>query len=274
MNTYTAAMTLIRADDLRAELADEIDRSGSQASRRSFLTVAEATTNGWVRIWSPTPYTADADYQAHRDGHRYSGQVNANRHQSSTGAVLWSWNVWTDGNPSHEGTATGAADAVRQVEEATGALRNLPALRPACSRPGHGFMTLRPFSGQTLEQLYTGPWYDCRHVGCDNRRCRNSVALITDTMKEYADAIAAGRKDPRTVKTRARRVEMFAAKFAADTVSAEPARYVEPTDANLSAAFAGCSRPPASGLYPEIRALFTSTYARPAEIVAEAETTP
>jgi hypothetical protein len=58
----------------------------------------------------------------------------------------------------------------------------------------------------------------------------------------------------------ARRISMFAAKFAADTVSAEPASYVEPTDANLSAAFAGCSRPPTVELYPEIRALFIAVY--------------
>lgn len=38
---------------------------------------------------------------------------------------------------------------------------NLPDTRPACSKEGHGFMTLRSFNVQTYEQLWTGPWYDC-----------------------------------------------------------------------------------------------------------------
>lgn len=41
---------------------------------------------------------------------------------------------------------------------------NLPALRPACSRPGHGFMTYRP--GATREQRWCGTWYECSDYAC------------------------------------------------------------------------------------------------------------
>lgn len=55
---------------------------------------------------------------------------------------------------------------------------------------------------------------------------------------------------------RARRVQMFAAKLAADTISSEPPRWADPTDEALAAAFAECVRPPSPQLYEEIRAAF------------------
>lgn len=58
---------------------------------------------------------------------------------------------------------------------------------PACSRPGHGPMTLRPLAGQTYEQLWTGPWYDCTHVE-HGQRCLNSATLMTDEAKAYAES--------------------------------------------------------------------------------------
>jgi hypothetical protein len=67
---------------------------------------------------------------------------------------------------------------------------------------------------------------------------------------------------------RKRRVEMFAAKFAADTIRQEPPRYVEPTDTALSVAFAGCVRPPAADLYDEIRAAFAALVAERPTAVA------
>jgi hypothetical protein len=66
-------------------------------------------------------------------------------------------------------------------------LTNLPDLRPACSRPGHGFMTLRPFDRQTYEQLWTGPWYDCTHIE-NGQRCGSSSTSMSDAMKAYAES--------------------------------------------------------------------------------------
>jgi hypothetical protein len=59
----------------------------------------------------------------------------------------------------------------------------------------------------------------------------------------------------------ARRVTAYAAKFAAETVLAEPPRYVEPTDVNLAATFAGCGRPTPVALYEAVRAEFAAQYA-------------
>lgn len=76
----------------------------------------------------------------------------------------------------------------------------------------------------------------------------------------------------RDAAKRARRVEMAAAKFAAETVSMEPPRYVEPTDENLSRLFAGCVKPPPVDLHDDIRAAFAREYA--AKIVQVAAPTP
>ncbi len=58
-------------------------------------------------------------------------------------------------------------------------------LRPECPR-GHGFMTLRPFDRQTYEQLWTGAWYDCRHVEF-GQICRNAATTNSDAMKAFAE---------------------------------------------------------------------------------------
>lgn len=68
---------------------------------------------------------------------------------------------------------------------------NLPDLRPACSRSGHGFMALRPLDVQTYEQLWTGPWYDCIAVD-SGQRCRNATTLMSDAMKDVAEASKRG----------------------------------------------------------------------------------
>lgn len=58
----------------------------------------------------------------------------------------------------------------------------------------------------------------------------------------------------RTAAKRARRVAMYAAKFVAETVGAEPPGHVEPTDDALRATFEHCVRPAPADLYDEIRA--------------------
>lgn len=68
---------------------------------------------------------------------------------------------------------------------------NLPDRLPICSKPGHGRMTLRPFAGQTYEQMWTGPWYDCLNVD-NGQRCRSSATLFTDEAKAYAEAAKRG----------------------------------------------------------------------------------
>jgi hypothetical protein len=54
----------------------------------------------------------------------------------------------------------------------------------------------------------------------------------------------------------ARRVEGYAAKFAAETISYEPPRHVEPTDEALERTFAHCVKPAPRELYDDIRAAF------------------
>jgi hypothetical protein len=53
---------------------------------------------------------------------------------------------------------------------------------------------------------------------------------------------------------RYQRARGYAAKFRAETVSYEPPRFVEPTDANLASCFAWCVRRPRPAEYPAIRA--------------------
>lgn len=67
-------------------------------------------------------------------------------------------------------------------------------------------------------------------------------------------------EDPRREAARAARPSKYAAKFAAETVSAEPARYVDPTDGAFAETFANCGRIPPASTYPAIRAAFMSEY--------------
>lgn len=64
----------------------------------------------------------------------------------------------------------------------------------------------------------------------------------------------------RTADKTARRVAACAARFAAETISGEPGRYLEPTDANLAQVLAACVKPPSADLYPRIRDQFNAEY--------------
>lgn len=58
-----------------------------------------------------------------------------------------------------------------------------------------------------------------------------------------------------------RRIERYAAKFAAETVSSEPPCLVEPTLDNLAVYLASCVRPPHADELPAIREMFIRHYA-------------
>lgn len=57
-----------------------------------------------------------------------------------------------------------------------------------------------------------------------------------------------------------KRISAYAAKFAAETVSAEPAEWVEPTSHHLARILAGCVRPPRYDELSAIRDEFLHQY--------------
>ncbi|WP_431728507.1 hypothetical protein [Verrucosispora sp. TAA-831] len=83
---------------------------------------------------------------------------------------------------------------------------------------------------------------------------RHEAAVMARPLLAHKDALA-------------RRREGYAAKFAAETVSAEPPRYVAPTDAAFAATFAHCVGVPATGEYPAIREAFERLFAVGGETV-------
>lgn len=68
-------------------------------------------------------------------------------------------------------------------------------------------------------------------------------------------------EDARRDAARAARPGKLAAKFAAETVHAEPAQYREPTDEAFVETFANCGRIPPATMYPAIREAFLAGYA-------------
>lgn len=56
------------------------------------------------------------------------------------------------------------------------------------------------------------------------------------------------------------RISRYAAKYAAETVSAEPPEWVEPTHRNIEKLLSGCVRPPAEDELHDIQVEFFATY--------------
>lgn len=137
-----------------------------------------------------------------------------------------------------------------------------------CTERNHPWSTYNPWADQTWcrcgqrtaggqQEIDLRALHEIHHT-CDYDApgsCRCYVeadALARPVLGLPAESAAADLVE----RKRARRVETFAAKFAADTVCAEPPRYVKPTNTNLRRAFANCGRPPDADLYDDIRAAF------------------
>jgi|GEM_PF-3829338 len=93
----------------------------------------------------------------------------------------------------------------------------------------------------------------------NDRSFRQEVASVDEQRKDVQAYI----------QRQLRRASGYAAKFAAETVSAEPPRWEAPTDDAFATRFARCAKVPGHPLYPLIRALFEHTYA---ETIAAART--
>lgn len=92
---------------------------------------------------------------------------------------------------------------------------------------------------------------------------RGAVVIeLTRTLGEAKSAADADRLE-RERRMEAKRLDLmrkYAAKFAAESVSAEPARWIEPTNHHLARVLAGCVRPPHEDELYQIREAFLTAY--------------
>ena len=70
-------------------------------------------------------------------------------------------------------TAMRAAEVAAQAP----ASNRLPAERPRCVNPEHGYLVLRPAAQQTYEQRFCGTWYDCAAYNAPTHRCGTSELI-------------------------------------------------------------------------------------------------
>ncbi|MGI5243178.1 DUF3560 domain-containing protein [Dactylosporangium sp. CA-139066] len=142
------------------------------------------------------------------------------------------------------------------------------------------FVTITLTDG-TAHQFRTGTWFEVHRAGAwetgqaptpqtpaaeqtfteDDRGNWHPVAVPPAVVAAVAaEQLAEAAADPdaarRDSDRRARRIEMFAAKLAADTFRAEPPRTIDPTDETIAAMLAGCAKPPTPDLHNGIRMVY------------------